>query len=185
MGAGVSGPLYIQRKYYGEASSLSLWGSMVELQVPHVHKRGPYIELFPSLVAYSVNEGPPLAVVSGDITLNSLRVFIREALPQCDQGGIECIIVDDNGNLVYDRELFNFNGKASFFGRTTDRLRAIVSNLTSLATKRQCTELFNVQLTARRFHSVSGCPARVWAGFIMMPLLLPLLFHSWILPMTR
>ena len=109
------------------------------------------------------DEGPPFAVISGDLTVNSMHVFVREALPQCENEDTECIIVDDSGNLVYEEELENFNGEASFFGRSLSRLRIIVSNLTGLTTKRQCTELFNIQLGSRRFHNVS----LRWSLFIL------------------
>lgn len=100
-----------------------------------------------------------LAVVSGDITLNSMRVFVHEAVPQCeDRSGVQCLIVDDSGNLVYEEDLINFDGRASFLGRDNNRLRVIVPTLTDLVTKRQCTELFNVQLNSRRFYTVRTWP---------------------------
>ena len=99
--------------------------------------------------------GSPVAVVSGDITLESLRVFVRKALPSCEQNGRECIIVDDTGNLVYERDLAQFGGVAEFFGRDEQRLRIVVANLTALATKKQCIELFSVRLASRRFYIVS------------------------------
>lgn len=101
-------------------------------------------------------EGPPLAVVSGDITLNALRVFVKDALPLCERESVECVIVDDSGNLVYEEDLESFNGQASFFGQSVTRLKAIVANLTTLVTKRQCADLVNVILKFKRFHSVSG-----------------------------
>lgn len=99
-------------------------------------------------------------MVSGDITVDSLRAFVRQALPACERRGRECIIVDDTGSLVYERDLTNFENDdgdvvARFFGRDLQRLRIVVSNLTSLATKRQCIELFNVRYSTRRFYTVS------------------------------
>ena len=82
---------------------------------------------------------------------------MRQALSLCEQTSfIECIIVDDSGNLVYERDLSNFDrGQARFFGRNLDKVRTIVSNLTSLINKSQCAELFDVNIKARRFHNVS------------------------------
>lgn len=101
------------------------------------------------------DEGPPLAVVSADVTLNSLRVFVEESLPRCRDTSVQCLIVDDSGNLIYERDLESFSdGEAKFFGGGEERLRILAANLTALDTKRQCRDLFNVQVKLRRFHNV-------------------------------
>lgn len=93
-------------------------------------------------------------MVSGDITLDSLRVFVREALPRCEQDAVRCVLVDDSGNLVYERNTENFDGVARFFAEEETR-KVVLNNLTGLAVKRQCTDLFNVIIKTRRIFNVS------------------------------
>ena len=61
----------------------------------------------------------PLAVVAGDLTLSSVRSFLREAVPGCEEDSTtSCLIVDDMLNLVYDRETFkDQTNSPRFLGR--------------------------------------------------------------------
>ena len=82
-----------------------------------------------------------------------------EAMPTCSsQSVFDCVIVDDRGNFVYEMELDNFNGESKFLGRRDDILRVLLFNITSpLISKRQCLDLFSVQLGSRTFQNVSAC----------------------------
>lgn len=95
-----------------------------------------------------------MAVVSGDLTLDSLRVFVREALSRCEEGAVNCVLVDDSGNLIYERNSDNFDGVARFFAEEDTR-KVVLTNLTGLAVKSQCTDLFNVVIKTRRIFNVS------------------------------
>lgn len=67
----------------------------------------------------------PLAVIAADLTISSMRVFVREAVPGCEEdGSTSCFIIDDLGHLVYDREMLTntaFDGTARFLGEPVGR----------------------------------------------------------------
>ena len=49
----------------------------------------------------------PLAVVAGDLTLSSVRSFLREAVPGCEEdSATSCLIIDDMLHLIYDWDTF-------------------------------------------------------------------------------
>lgn len=62
----------------------------------------------------------PLAVIAADLTVSSLRAFVREAVPGCEEDTTtSCFIINDLGNLVYDRDVFSndgFDGTPWFIG---------------------------------------------------------------------
>ena len=66
-------------------------------------------------------------MVAGDLTLSSVRSFLREAVPGCEEDSTtSCLIVDDMLNLVYDRETFkNPSNSPRFLGRTQDNTEDI------------------------------------------------------------
>ena len=99
-------------------------------------------------------------MVSADITLTSLRVFVEKALPLCsgrENSSIQCIIIDDIGNLIYEREIGFDGSSAAFFGRQRNSwLHIVLSDLSAdLITKRQCADRFVLLSDTKRFHSVS------------------------------
>ena len=100
------------------------------------------------------DEGPPLVVVAGDVTLNSLKVFVEDAMPLCSN--LNCLIIDDRGNLLYEKMLDNFDGVPKFLGNANIMKALLVNNASStLVTKKQCLNLFNANLRLKRFQSVS------------------------------
>ena len=103
------------------------------------------------------SDATPFAVVSGEITLNSLRLFLDEALPQCSKkDNYECVLFDDRGNLVYRNDLEFIKNTTSFLGRDIDILRALLfQSGASWSEKRQCQDLFNVNIDTNRFYTVS------------------------------
>ena len=68
----------------------------------------------------STNGTRPLAVVAADLTISSVRTFLRAAVPGCEEDtSTSCFIIDDLGNLVYDRDLLNnveFDSRPRFLG---------------------------------------------------------------------
>jgi len=115
-------------------------------------------------VTNSNPDAPPFAVVSGELTLNSLQVMMDRALPQCRGASslYECLLLDDRGNLVYRNDLANIRNVASFLGRDSSLLRPLLFQTGgSWARMRHCQDLFNVNIHTNRFFEVKG-----WLGWV-------------------
>ena len=115
---------------------------------------------------HSNPDAPPFAVVSGELTLDSLRVLMDRALPQCRgvNSQYECLLLDDRGNLVYRNDLNNIRNISSFLGRDINLLRPLLFQSGGSWTRmQQCQDLFNVNIDTNRFFTVrGGCTGKGW-----------------------
>ncbi len=114
------------------------------------------------------NGSSTLAVVAAELTLDSLRGFVRQALPLCEGSSqVSCSIIDDLGSIIYDEVVVHsgmYRGGALFLERPfqnnrLDAIRVLFTSLQgNLVTKRECEDYFVVGVETRRFYSVSDCP---------------------------
>ena len=114
------------------------------------------------------NGSSTLAVVAAELTLDSLRGFVRQALPLCEGSSqVSCFIIDDLGSIIYDEVVVHsgmYRGGALFLERPfqnnrLDAIRVLFTSLQgNLVTKRECEDYFVVGVETRRFYSVSDCP---------------------------
>ena len=109
-------------------------------------------------------------MVAADLTLDTLRVFVREALPLCDQNNqVSCLIIDDLGNIIYDDVVVRstrYNGGAWFFGtdfegNDFEERKTLIATLLSqtgdvLLSKRECEDYSIIGVDTLRFFSVSN-----------------------------
>ena len=81
----------------------------------------------------------PLAVVAGDLTLSSVRSFLREAVPGCEEDSTtNCLIIDDMLHLIYDWD--TFSGSGVVMGNSPRFLGRPVSSTDNLQTRVCCQE---------------------------------------------
>ena len=65
-------------------------------------------------------------MVAGDVTVSSIRLFLREAVPGCEEDStMNCLIIDDMLHLIYDWDTFNksvvaVDNSPRFLGRPVD-----------------------------------------------------------------
>ncbi|XP_064385852.1 VWFA and cache domain-containing protein 1-like [Halichondria panicea] len=110
------------------------------------------------------NGSSTLAVVAAELTLDSLRGFVRQALPLCEGSSqVSCFIIDDLGSIIYDEVVVHsgmYRGGALFLERPfqnnrLDAIRVLFTSLQgNLVTKRECEDYFVVGVETRRFYSL-------------------------------
>ena len=113
------------------------------------------------------NIGQTLSVAAAELTLESLGVFIRQALPLCGTSGpVSCFLLDDVGNIIYDSAVVSnprFLGGVHFLGQQFlnnffQERRTLITNLlgmNNVLTKMECADYFNLDVKTRRFYGVS------------------------------